>query len=362
MNKRSNTITASRMTALASCPRRHFYAYELGLKEAQTSDALSFGTAWHKAMEMLAQKKTAQEAFQAALEIGMKDEKTVAVFKSLLIGYYENYSNVTEDGRIMPEVEFDFPITRSTVKTRGWQAKGKIDGIIMGGDNGVLLREYKTTSQDVDPQSDYWLGLRDNIQMKFYAHALSKHGYKVAGISYDVVRKPTIRPKSIAVLDSNGDKQVFDATNQRVYLKNGKPKQSVSDGEHMAMREESAEEFGARLLEDIRSRPYFYYQRKAFTLNDHDVSFVLPLERKEAISLINHFRKREAMMRRSRTATAPCHAWPKAKSFMACDFCPYSSLCLNGIQPDREEGCEAPAGFRWGEAHEELTEQAKAGE
>ena len=44
-------MTASRMNTLLSCPRKHYWRYEVGMSRVTDAAALRFGTAWHAAME-----------------------------------------------------------------------------------------------------------------------------------------------------------------------------------------------------------------------------------------------------------------------------------------------------------------------
>ena len=154
----NNVMTASRMAALSLCLRKHYWAYEAMLKPAAVSDALAFGTAWHKAMEALAHGKSACEAFVGAAECGLKDEFTAATLQAMVAGYVKHWPMAY--GSTMPEVQFSLPVKGA----RGWTAEGKIDGIIDNGDGTVSLLEHKTAGQDIDPSSDYWLRLRGNMR------------------------------------------------------------------------------------------------------------------------------------------------------------------------------------------------------
>lgn len=52
-NMKGDLLTHSRMSCFRLCPRRHLFKYELGLKkdQADDSEALRFGTAWHTLMD-----------------------------------------------------------------------------------------------------------------------------------------------------------------------------------------------------------------------------------------------------------------------------------------------------------------------
>ena len=49
--KTRDTLTASRMAAVLSCPRKHYYRYEIGLIRESSALALRFGSAFHDGME-----------------------------------------------------------------------------------------------------------------------------------------------------------------------------------------------------------------------------------------------------------------------------------------------------------------------
>lgn len=48
-----DVLTNSRIKCFQSCPRKHYYSYELGIERVreETSEALAFGTLWHKCLE-----------------------------------------------------------------------------------------------------------------------------------------------------------------------------------------------------------------------------------------------------------------------------------------------------------------------
>jgi len=351
---RNNVMTASRMNALSACQRRHFWAYEAQLKPAAAADALMFGTAWHKAMEEMAKGADAAKAFISAAECGLKDEFVAATLQAMLQGYAERYGENPVGLNLLPEVKFSLKLSK------GWKAEGKIDGIIGNTEreNAVRLREYKTAGQDIDASSDYWLRLRDNTQINTYSEALLRLGKTVDQVSYDVARKPTIRPlASVPVLGSDGLKQVIDQDGMRVCKKDGTTKQTADKekGETLLVAPETAEQYGARLLADIRSRPDFYFQRREYQISVKSVDETLAA-RREAVRLVKHLRSREKF------CGHPNGAWLKCNCSMTCKFCPYETLCLQGINPVRGVD-EAPAGYRWSDmANEELAEEVQPAE
>ena len=297
-------ITASRMSCLLDCPRKHYWRYECAIKREMDAMALRFGTAWHAAMESRWQKMSYDDALAAALATARDfDEATVATISGLLAGYYARWS---EDPvkELCAEVEFRSQLANS----RTFDVAGKIDGLGILHDGRLALVEHKTTSADVGPDSDYWIRLRSNPQINQYVLAARQLGWDVSVVLYDVTRKPSIRVK----------------------------------------KDETPEDYAARLAEDTQIRPEFYYARREVPILEDDLE-EFAIQRSELAKMILNFR---AASRRSRL---PHHGWPRHLTEMACKLCDYQSFCLQNIVPDP---AMPPAGFRVGVQNPELTQPA----
>jgi len=335
-------LTASMMTTLLGCMRKFYYRYEIALQHLSEKAALTFGSAWHRAMEERWQGNTAEGTLAAALsDYETLDELQVATLTGLLTGYYKVYSaDPIKD--LQPEQQFEFSLDHS----RTFSVAGKIDGLGTLDDGRPVLLEHKTTSASVAPESDYWLRLRNNNQIMQYVHAARLCGLPTEVIYYDVTRKPSIRPKEMPVLDGNGKKIVMDSTGQRMMKKDGSPRESSSaaDGGKVQTRLETAEEYCQRLTDDAIARPEFYFARREVPILDQDLEeFVV--QRLEISRMILSLR------RASRTTPKPHQAWPRNCSEMQCGFCEYKEMCLQNIEVDP---ANPPAGFVVGEKNPEL--------
>ncbi len=222
---------------------------------------------------------------------------------------------------------------------------GKIDGLGVLDDGRPALLEHKTTSDSVAPDSDYWLRLRCNNQIMQYVHAARLCGLPAEVIYYDVTRKPSIRPKSVPVLDEAGRKIVLDAAGIRVLKKDGIPRESAGDGMTVQIREETAEEFGQRLADDVIARPEFYFARREVPILDQDLDEFI-IQRLEISRMIL------ALRRASRATARPHQAWPRNCSEMTCGFCEFKDFCLQNIEVNP---AQPPAGFIVGEKNPELS-------
>lgn len=262
-------LTASRISALQRCPRAHFLRYELGLKSTATSDALRFGSAWHRAMEARAKGADCTAALAAAIgDRSQVDELQVATLSGLLAGYWTKYSS--DNWQVTPEIEFSYALRRGR---KAMYAAGKIDGI-----TGSAIIEYKTAGCDISADSDYWLRLRGNGQILQYIEGARQLGHDPRCAIYDVTRKPSIR------------------------LKQG----------------ETPEQFGDRLAADSMERPDFYFSRREIPILESELE-QYRVEREQIAS--------EIIWRRRRAA------WPRSVSERTCGMCDYSGFCLQGIIP-----------------------------
>lgn len=345
-NHNKELLTASRMGAFQTCPRRHYWRYEVGLRRRESHGALAFGSAWHRAMECRWKGGTPEEAWQAGADPAL-DDLALATFGGLLSAYFAYYTPELEEVKVAtvsPEVEFRHAIAGS----RTFDAAGKIDGLCQLEDGRLALIEHKTTSQSVSDNSDYWLRLRADTQIRQYVFAARASGWNVTTVLYDVVRKPTIAPANVPILDDEQLKVVLDnATGERVMLKNGKPRQSAGEGMTLQARMETAEEFGERLREDVLSRPDFYFARREVPILDDDLDEFAEQRIQVARMILDRRRQQKTI------PTCPERAWPRYVNGFFCPGCEYSGFCLQNTVPDLNH---PPEGFEITNPHEELEE------
>lgn len=294
-------LTASRMNAFLSCQRKHYYRYEIGLRQNVDGDALRFGSAWHVAMEARWNGSSLDDAFKAAIaDKTTLDEVQIATLSGMLAGYYSMYDNDPVK-TVHPEVEFRYALAGS----RKFDVAGKIDGLAVMQDDSLAIVEHKTAGCDIAPDSDYWLRLRGNPQVMQYVLAARKLGWDVSHVIYDVARKPAIRVK----------------------------------------QNETCEQFAERLAADTKERPDFYFARRDVPILEDDLG---------EFEIQRNVLARQILSCRmlSRKSTKPEHGWPKNVGEMTCKLCDYSAFCLQNTSIDLEH---PPAGFTVGEIHAELT-------
>lgn len=335
----SHLLTHSQMQTKKTCARKHLFSYLLGWRPKGTSRALRIGSIVHEGLDMWASGEMPADVLAWADLQEYEDDYERAVVVNLIHGYFQRWGD-SELKTVASEIQFEVPIRNpdSGRVSRSYKAAGKIDRIVRKPSLHLALLETKTVSESIEPTSDYWNRLEIDQQITLYMLVARKLGYDVRTVIYDVIRKPTIRPKQIPQLDSQGRKIVQDQTGQRSLNKNGTPKQSASnpDGEEMLMRLETADEFGHRLAKDIASRPDFYYARRDIPRLEAD---------------LEEFENELWWQQKDISAAIRFGYHPRNTG--ACDWkgkCPYLPICRNAVVPD-----EVPSGFvRVDRVHQEL--------
>lgn len=355
-------LTHSRMSTAKSCLKKHWFAYELGIRPDVSRGPLRVGSAVHLGLDLLAQGQDLVDACEAirlnyaeipqrVLDTDTVDEWMIEceTCVQLLSGYYWWY-RVEGGGMAIAEIlaseqQFCIPLRNPETgrPTPNWSLAGKVDKIVRLTDSRVAIMEHKTCGEDLSPDSDYWKRLRLDQQISLYVIAARELGYDVQTIIYDVVRKPMIDPLSIPLLDADGLKIVLDADGQRVYLANGKPRQAgdKEKGWVLQSRRQTAAEYGDRLAEDIRTRPEFYFARQEIPRLNSDLDeFQAELwQQQQSMSDCKR------LGRWFRNTNACLHPWR----------CDYFDLCCNGWS----EFDGIPGGFvKLEHVHPELPELA----
>lgn len=288
-------LTNSRLAALRTCPRKHYLRYELGLSRAKSQDALRLGTVYHVGLE--ARNKGADADTAVALAIAgyatvptSADPQAWAVERetvaALLAGYCWRYS-ADNMQVVQAEQSFTIPLRDPTTgrASRLFTLRGKIDAIVSLPDGRCAVKEYKTTSEDIGADSDYWQRLRCDPQISLYILAARVERPEISHVLYDVTRKPTIRLR----------------------------------------KDETPEQFGQRLLSDIGERPDYYYARREIPRLEDELSTFRAELWQQAIQLREHQKR---------------NAWYRNVGRMTCGFCEFAQLCLNSTPP-----IPTPTGF-----------------
>lgn len=247
-----SVLTHSRLQCAKTCKRKAYLQYEIGLRRKVAAKPLRMGAAVHRGIELWRKgMEPADAALAAAADYEemprwATDDETVnewmverEIVVRLIMGYCWRWA---DDGLqvLATEASFGCPIINPETgkRSRTFTLAGKIDGIIKMPDGRTLVSELKTCGEDLSPDANYWKRLLIDPQIPTYIVGAGALGHDVSGVLYDVIRKPSIRPKII-------DRK----TGER----------------------ETPEQFGERFNEDIAQRPDFYFARREFARTQNEM-------------------------------------------------------------------------------------------
>jgi hypothetical protein len=281
-----NLLTHSRMQSWRRCPREHFFAYELSVRSVASAAALRRGNAVHLGLEV-----TSKDGLESALAAIRENydhppswlqsvEDTNAWWYEyetccVLTAYHAEYYKDQPLEVLSTERSFALsvinPATGAESKT--WQAAGKIDRIVRLPDGRVAVQEYKTSSDDLSPESDYWKRLRIDSQISHYYIAAQRLEYPVETVLYDVLAWPRIEPTAVAIIN-DGAKVVLDPDGNRVRTKDGKKWRETADtaqGYTLQTRPMTLAEWRTKLEAHIAENPSRYFVRKEIPRLESDL-------------------------------------------------------------------------------------------
>lgn len=189
----------------------------------------------------------------------------IATARGLICGYHHRWIN--EDWNVESvEQEFHIPIFNPSSKRRSpfFTHAGKFDGVVSrNGD--VYLLEHKTCREEIGPASPYWTRLCIDTQVSGYLLASWHLGRKLAGVLYDVIRKPVIRPKLL------GLREATSVRSSGIYCSRPLSPETYRQFSLSGDLRENPEMFEARLAQDTMDRPDWYFGRQLVTRLDKEL-------------------------------------------------------------------------------------------
>lgn len=307
-------LTNSRIGTHMLCPRRDWWAYELAIRPETRGVALSVGSAYHAALERI---NRGMEPEPPAI-----DEPFATIVQCMIAGWRWRWQNAPIGNVIAAEQVFQFRVGRA------WFIQsGKIDSVQELPDGRLAVVEYKTCSDDLSPQSDYWRRLNIDRQISIYILGTRALGYDVQTVIYDAARKPGMRPYAATPID------------KRKFTKEGKLYANQRE------TDEPLSEYAARVMADIEANYEWYYGRQEIPR--------LPADIEECRDELIMFAERIRTSRRT-------GRWPRnTDSCRRYGLCPYFNPCTNSHDPLTQG---VPAGYRIAEnVNEELQPEEENG-
>mgnify|MGYP001565062169 CR=1 FL=1 len=188
-------ISVSRIRTWLECPYKHHVTYTLGWRPtAVPSEAMAFGLAWHSAVE--------RWWLTGEARVPSGEPHQTAALRRTLTRYVERRQE--ERGARIAELPFE-------AELEGMAFVGRIDLLLQRGGRWWVV-EHKTTSEDVTPGAIWWQTLGLDYQPAIYMLAARAMGHDPAGMIYDVLGKPGIRPRRGESVDDYGARFAAAAT------------------------------------------------------------------------------------------------------------------------------------------------------
>lgn len=340
-------LSASSISAYKACPTRFKNAYVYGIRPIEDKESQRIGTSWHTVLEVASlepgsecpeceMNAAAGDQFDphqciictgtgkvpddimeavvrvlnrayAEIEFNDVEKKEIERLTLLyaLMGYRWHYGDKIEP-TVVREQYFSLPLLNPDTghPVPNVFLNGKIDKLINIA-IGLAVKEHKSTSKSIDPDSTYWGHLNLDTQTSMYVYAARRmqiedrildtesvlHDPLINTVKYDVYHKPQISPRKLTQADSKKfvtgrtDEVKGDYMGQEFSLAlhwEGKNLLNLSVNSVRAEIEpgkkegtfairETPEMFAARFLKDITERPEFYFRCVELTRTDAEM-------------------------------------------------------------------------------------------
>lgn len=209
--------------------------------------------------------RTTIEAIKAYELAGECDSLSAWKVRALVTAYHDQWKSAPF--RVLAvEETFSLPIVNPQTgrSSRTFCQGGRFD-LMVHFDARTWMVEHKSTAEEIaDPGAPYWKRLAIDSQVSMYALANWQNGRKLDGTIYDVIRKPTIRPKQITKADQ---KTLIEA---RVYCGFKVDEHDIAEADGNTFSE-TPKLYGLRLLRDALDNPPKYFQRRPVPRLDNEI-------------------------------------------------------------------------------------------
>jgi hypothetical protein len=259
-------LTSSRLRCFRTCARLHHLRYVEGWTPRKESEALRFGSLFHKGLEAWWGTVATGDLDGAQLMVALAAVAGFAIdpyeqvrVNELLRGYDLAWRADASQYEVLGvEVAYTAPLLNpatNLARSRTWQLAGKIDAIVRRrADGHVLVVEHKTTIEEIASDADhYWSTLALDHQISGYVIGAEARGHRVDEILYDVARKTGLRPLRAT------------APEARKYTKDGRLYANQREAD------ETVDEYRARVRAEIEGDLSRYFARRSIPRTESQV-------------------------------------------------------------------------------------------
>jgi hypothetical protein len=216
--------------------------------------------------------EAALEAIAQAAGRSAGAEVLAAQAWGLMIGYHARWAGSGWKA-VAVEAAFQLPIVNPATgrRSRTFTQAGRCEGVVSRGGDEFLL-ESKTAGEDIDrPDAPFWRPLAVDTRTGTYALARRQLGRPVAGVLYDVLRRPHVRPRVIPKGTPKRTERENVGTRFELQRRNTYFGWPVDQREQEAVLQgdgrETAGLYGIRIASDTLRRPDWCFQRRVLRGN-----------------------------------------------------------------------------------------------
>jgi len=327
--RRIRTLSHTSIQDFLTCPRKFEWRRVCRLRKRRRAQSLRLGDRYHQGLDLLKKGESLEGAIFHVWESyrdippQVLDEVAWLVEREISIRLLCAWDLFTEPLDVVAsEVSFEARIRNpETGRATGrFRYRGILDGIVRLVDGRLGVLEQKTTSQSIEPHSDYIRRLRVDSQISRYLLAAQDAGISASAVIYDITRKPSIKPRRLT------KKEIKTLQTEGTYF--DQPIELIPSD----LRRETPEMFGARLNDHICRQPERYFLRLEIPRLQQDLD-----EESRELWL-----QQQAVARAVRTG----HFFRNTSACLSPYRCEFADLCLSGINPAGLEPGEVPDGYR----------------
>lgn len=243
-------LSPSSIRLFQSCPRKFFHRYCNNVEAlAEHDDSLRFGTAIHRAIEINVNKPAT--AWSVAEAVAGLDADLGALVAGTAAAYAVHWAGALVYRAAELELVTELRNPRIVLLT-------VLDGLAETEAGELVVVDHKSSSGDVRPGSWFYEKLSLDLQVSAYTWAARQNGYAVTEALWDVIAKPKLRRRDVAIPAEH-------------YVKSGKWGKAGDVKPGTGLDEEKPAEFAKRVRDTLLAAPADYFQRAPVVRMDHEL-------------------------------------------------------------------------------------------